>query len=88
MKKHEIFQKALNTLGLTAPDHIKGVEDVIGQVKQCELNIEDMLNVIESAKECIEEWKKIKDEANDILAQVKIEEYKALNPNAKNVYLF
>lgn len=90
-KEKRLIKKAMSSLGLKwSDDSTESEMDTIKKIKQevsdYEGLIETCLQSIEEYKEHIESAERSIESLKTIIDQVEIEEYKEMNPNAKDIF--
>lgn len=81
------IKAAFAFFGYECPSEFKSESDISLEIENCK-NLEHQLLVsIEEGKETLKSLIEQRENLEQIKAQIKVEEYKDLNPNAKGVFL-
>ena len=84
----EIMKAAFNALGFEYDENYKNEADLDREIKEKEDLKEQCLEKIESLKEAFGTIEKYIEQMKMIKQQFEIEEYRLMNPHAKEIYKF
>lgn len=85
-KFKRLLDKALECLGLVVPKELKSDKDLESYIQEKGELIEQLLQNIEEAQELIEVLSRDISNLEALKRQIEIEEYKELNPHAKDIF--
>lgn len=86
-KEQKLIKAAYESLGYEYDkDSLKTIKEIENLSKDATNEIENLINIIERCKESIEKLEECVAVFQELLRQIKIEEYKAINPKAKDIF--
>lgn len=89
-KRNKWISKAFEALGYIEDDDsmLNSIDDIEHEIKEAKRGISGMEDVIEQAKELIQQHEENINFLTALKDQTEIEEFRAMNPKAKAVYKF
>lgn len=87
-KRNKWISEAFKALGYIEADDsiLNSIEDIEYEIKEAKRSISEMEDVIEQAKELIQNHEENINFLTALKDQAEIEEFRAMNPKAKGVY--